>query len=140
METLLPGRGTAPAPSAGGRRLIRGRFLATTMRTVSKLLVSVRCVAEAKTALRAGAALIDVKEPSAGSLGRSADTVVSSIVKYVAGRCPVSAAIGELRENTTPFRDVGLTYVKCGLSGYGVSASWQKDLAALCKRVHRTSP
>src|SRR5438128_1572682 len=60
------------------------------------LLVSVRSAAEAEIAIGAGAALIDVKEPSRGPLGRADDTTIAAVVKQVAGRRPVSAALGEL--------------------------------------------
>ena len=64
------------------------------------LLVSVRSVAEAEIALAGGAAIIDVKEPSRGALGRADDTIIADIVRSVAGRAPVSAALGELIDTT----------------------------------------
>ena len=61
------------------------------------LLVSVRSLEEAKAAFESGAALIDVKEPAHGSLGHANSGVIEEIVAYVAGRRPVSAAMGELQ-------------------------------------------
>src|SRR5687767_8833724 len=79
------------------------------------LLVSVRSVAEAEAALCGGAAIIDIKEPAAGPLGKADDEVTNAITRYVAGRRPVSAALGELIEgNAVP--KAGLKYVKWGLA------------------------
>jgi (5-formylfuran-3-yl)methyl phosphate synthase len=86
-----------------------------------QLLVSVRNLAEATAALAGGADLIDIKEPNRGSLGRADSATISAVVQQVAGRVPVSAALGELRE--CPLVGVAadlpdeLSYVKWGLSG-----------------------
>src|SRR3954468_1178551 len=81
------------------------------------LLVSVRSPAEAEDALRGGAALIDVKEPACGSLGRASDQTIAEVLRQVAGRRPVSAACGELKDNLPLFPAPGLRYVKWGLAG-----------------------
>jgi (5-formylfuran-3-yl)methyl phosphate synthase len=93
-----------------------------------QLLVSVRSVAEAEEALAGGADLIDVKEPSLGSLGRASDAVVAEVVKCVAGRVPTSAALGELAEwdGTMPG---GVDFVKVGLAGMG-GGDWRGRLDA----------
>jgi uncharacterized protein (UPF0264 family) len=84
------------------------------------LLVSVRDAAEAVAALAGGADLIDVKEPSRGALGRADAATIASVVQAVAGRAPISAALGELREwypvgEGTGFL-TGVKFVKWGLS------------------------
>ena len=100
---------------------------------MTQLLVSVRSAAEAATALRGGAAVIDVKEPSRGALGRASDGILADVVRTVAGRLPVSAALGELLDTPGeiwPSKDVPLTFVKWGLAGYadrGV-AVWRSEL------------
>ena len=66
---------------------------------MAQLLVSVRSVAEAESALLGGAGLIDMKEPSRGSLGRIGPEIMQDIVDFVAGRATLSAAMGELLEN-----------------------------------------
>ena len=66
--------------------------------THPRLLVSVRDAAEAAAALAGGAALIDVKEPARGSLGRADAATIAAVVAAVGGRVPVSVALGELRE------------------------------------------
>lgn len=63
---------------------------------MTRLLVSVRNVQEARAALDGGADIIDVKEPDRGALGRADDAVIDKIITAVNGRAPVSAAMGEL--------------------------------------------
>jgi len=91
------------------------------------LLVSVRSAAEAEIALAGGAALIDVKEPSRGALGRADDAVVAEIVRLVAERRPVSAALGELADGGEVPSCKGLQFVKWGLAGCR-STDWRADL------------
>jgi uncharacterized protein (UPF0264 family) len=101
--------------------------------THPRLLVSVRDAAEAEAALVGGADLIDVKEPSRGSLGRADAVVVADVVRAVGGRVPVSAALGELRDcplvaagQSLPG---GVEYVKWGLSGL-LRARWSTHLTS----------
>jgi uncharacterized protein (UPF0264 family) len=100
---------------------------------MTQLLVSVRSAGEAEAALRGGAALIDVKEPRRGSLGRANDRTIADVVRTVAGRRPVSAALGELLDDPgylEPPEDIPLTFVKWGLAGYAAhdSAVWRSEL------------
>jgi uncharacterized protein (UPF0264 family) len=98
-------------------------------RRLPGLLVSVRSSAEARAALDGGAALIDVKEPAHGPLGRASAEVVAEVVQAVAGRCPVSAALGELADHRGDVPQQGLSYVKWGLAGCGLD--WQRKLEPL---------
>ena len=112
---------------------------------MTQLLVSVRSAAEAEAALAGGAALIDVKEPGRGALGRADDAVVAEVVRAVAGRAPVSAALGELRDGpqrALPLAVRALAYVKCGLAGAagGASPGWPAELDALAERVEQVNP
>jgi uncharacterized protein (UPF0264 family) len=88
---------------------------------MTRLLVSVRSAVEAEEALAGGADLIDVKEPAHGSLGRACDRTILEVVETVAGRRPVSAALGELLDapgdGLPPLEH--LAFVKWGLAGYG---------------------
>jgi uncharacterized protein (UPF0264 family) len=104
------------------------------------LLVSVRSVAEAKSALAGGAALIDVKEPSNGPLGRAPDSVIGAIVRLVGHRSAISAAMGELRQREPRFGGQGLSYIKWGLSGYGCRMQWQDELIAAAEGLRQSSP
>src|SRR6266496_2650971 len=96
------------------------------------LLVSVRSVAEALTALAGGADVIDVKEPSRGSLGAADDDTISAVVRAVNGRAPVSAALGELVDligspigDGTPTLVDGVSLFKIGLARCRALNDWQ---------------
>ncbi len=104
------------------------------------LLVSVRSVPEALAALAGGAGLIDVKEPRAGSLGRPAEETVRAVVRAVAGRRPVSAALGELLEAPSPPSVSGITFGKWGLASCGAHLSWREQLAAAGRRLTEVNP
>lgn len=62
------------------------------------LLVSVRSPAEADAAVRGGAAIVDVKEPHAGPLGRAEPQVAAEIAVAIGGRTAWTLACGEWRD------------------------------------------
>jgi uncharacterized protein (UPF0264 family) len=97
-----------------------------------QLLVSVRSAEEAQAALAGGAGLIDVKEPTRGSLGPADPVVISEVLHAVAGRAPVSAALGELLDAPIEVACSELSFVKWGLSG-GQGKDWRGALL----RAHR---
>ena len=99
------------------------------MTTRPGLLVSVRSAAEAEAALAGGADLIDVKEPSRGSLGRADDETIAAVIRTVAGRKPVSAAFGDVGEHPHPVSVPGLTLGKWGLAGCAhlSEADWSRQ-------------
>jgi uncharacterized protein (UPF0264 family) len=103
------------------------------------LLVSVRSVAEAHAALAGGASLIDVKEPLHGSLGRAPADVITGVVTTVAGRRPVSAALGELLEELGETIPPGLAFVKWGLAGCGQDREWRARLVRRQCDIHGMS-
>ncbi len=80
------------------------------------LLVSVRNTKEAKAALLGGADLIDVKEPLLGSLGAATPKTWQEIGETVAGKKPLSAALGELVDWDGSLPKEPYCYVKWGLS------------------------
>jgi len=89
---------------------------------VTKLLVSVRSVAEAEAALHGGADWIDLKEPANGALGAVDVEVARQIVVQVGGRANISAAAGELLDWPTSrarglLQVEGIGQLKLGLSG-----------------------
>jgi uncharacterized protein (UPF0264 family) len=94
-----------------------------------RLLVSVRSVGEAADALAGGADVIDVKEPANGPMGMAQVQVIEQIVHFVAGRCPVSAALGELADHhqARMLNLPGLAYVKLALAA--PPPDWQLQLA-----------
>lgn len=96
---------------------------------MKRLLVSVRNTAEAQTALDCGVDLIDVKEPDRGALGAADPQVWSEVLSLVAGRAPVSCALGELVSlNATAAAAVplGVRYVKLGLAGALRFSDWSE--------------
>jgi (5-formylfuran-3-yl)methyl phosphate synthase len=112
---------------------------------MTQLLVSVRSASEAAAALRGGAAVIDVKEPAQGSLGRASDGVIEDVVRVVAGRLPVSAAMGEFVDtfaDTLPTCLNSLSYLKWGLSRYEnwEEDIWQNELAILIHHLADRQP
>jgi len=104
------------------------------------LLVSVRSLAEAEAALLGGAALVDVKDPAAGSLGRATERLLTAVLHGVAGRLPVSAALGELLEEPFPPAVRGLRYAKWGLAGCGRQMGWEQRFAAAAERLGPAIP
>lgn len=110
----------------------------------TQLLVSVRNAGEVEAAVAGGADLIDVKEPELGSLGPPTREILAKVVAEVAGRRPVSAAMGELLDSfwKEPIVLPGLTYAKWGLAGFQRHAPlvwrWELDFAA--KRLAEVNP
>jgi uncharacterized protein (UPF0264 family) len=102
------------------------------------LLVSVRDLEEARVALDAGVDLIDVKEPRRGSLGAASAEVWQSVVRFVAGRRPVSLALGELAEGIDPQRlplAAGASFAKVGLAGIRSDTAWPKRWRAVVENL-----
>lgn len=93
---------------------------------MTRLLVSVRSAAEAEMALAAGVDLIDVKEPSRGSLGAADQATLQAVANTIGGRAPLSAALGELLDEPllAPRRLNNVQYAKCGLAGCRNLADW----------------
>lgn len=107
---------------------------------VARLLVSVRSESEARAALVGGAAIIDVKEPSRGSLGMAPCAVWRAVRRAVPSSVTVSVALGELLDWSLPGNDAvpgrcwsGIDYRKVGLAGAG--PTWRQEWRALRERV-----
>ncbi len=60
------------------------------------MLASVSMLSEAQIALREHVDIIDLKDPAYGALGAVTTEVALDVVEFVAGRCLVSATIGDL--------------------------------------------
>jgi len=111
------------------------------------LLVSVRNAAEALAALAGGADLIDVKEPSRGALGAADPSEIAAVVRAVAGRAPVSAALGELndvlgdRERRAGWTiPGGVSVFKIGLAGCRDNFKWPELWRAAIGRAVEPGP
>jgi uncharacterized protein (UPF0264 family) len=107
---------------------------------MTQLLVSVRNTTEALTAIAGGAGLIDIKEPSNGSLGRAPLGTIRDIIALTAGKTPVSAALGELADGAEPPRVDGLSYVKWGPAGHGRRAEWRNAFLQAYSRLREWLP
>jgi (5-formylfuran-3-yl)methyl phosphate synthase len=94
---------------------------------MTALLASVRSDDEAFDAARAGAELIDLKEPNAGALGGLAIGEIANIARQLRARYPVkpiSATIGdvpadafdEIASRVIEVSDAGVDYVKVGVA------------------------
>ncbi len=66
------------------------------IRTPTRMLASVADPDEAELAIRGGADLIDLKDPSRGALGALPLPAISAILTRIAGRAQTSATIGDL--------------------------------------------
>lgn len=110
---------------------------------MTRLLVSVRSADEARAAIAGGADVIDVKEPSRGALGAADPAVWREVVDAVAGRAPVSVALGELRDfAASGLLDHDLTrllrgvcWAKLGLAGCGTAPDWQTAWSAAISKL-----
>jgi len=100
---------------------------------LAKLLVSVRSVSEAQAAVDGGAAVIDVKEPSLGPLGRASCATWRAIRAAVPAVIPVSVALGELADldpgSIRPECFAGIAFRKAGPAGLGGDWSRRWELA-----------
>lgn len=107
-----------------------------------RLLVSVRDVEEAISALRGGAHIIDVKNPEEGSLGAHHPAVIRGVSMVICGGTEVSATLGDLPNlpGTASLAALGaavsgVNYVKAGLFGAGTPGEAKSMLRAICRAV-----
>src|SRR5262245_54540555 len=109
---------------------------------MTKMLASVTGMKEAEIAIAAGADIIDLKDPRAGSLGAVATPVVRQAVSAIAGRRPVSAVLGDLpmqpdtiRAKAEEIAATGVDYVKVGFFPSASAGACAKALAPLAGRT-----
>ena len=113
----------------------------------TKLLVSVRNLAEAEAALRGGCDVLDVKEPARGALGMADIATIADVVGH-ARTCtapvPVSVALGDAVEwapdRPVPRLPAGIAYLKLGTAGQPIGATWQAAFGAVVRRFNESSP
>lgn len=111
---------------------------------MAQLLVSVRSESEAQAALAGGAAIIDVKEPSRGSLGMAPFFIWRRVREAIAPSITVSVALGELvewagAEPVIPPAECwrGIGFRKLGLASAGTS--WRLQWRDLRRRIGERS-
>ena len=100
----------------------------------TQLLVSVRSAAEADLAVAGGANILDIKEPSNGSLGMATIETITQTAKQNQLRphqIPLSVALGELVDwdhpTKIPSLPAGITFAKLGLSQCLGKPGWPAD-------------
>lgn len=105
-----------------------------------RLLASVADLEEVATACALGADLIDLKDPVRGSLGAWPLALMPKAVEQVAGRCPVSATIGDLPMEPGLLVDAvhtiaatGVDLVKAGFFQGGDHARCAEALGAVAR-------
>ncbi len=90
-----------------------------------RLLVSVENTIEARAARRGGAEIVDAKDPRSGALGPVSLDSFRGLCAEVAGRRPVTAALGDaadgaaLERRARAFAAAGAAFVKVGFGGIG---------------------
>ena len=105
-----------------------------------RLLISVRSCQEARDVLEGGADLIDIKEPSYGSLGQADASTIAEIAAITGETRPVSAAMGELKNTSRIELPLNLRFAKWGLSDCGSNPNWSIELSEQAAAVRRSSP
>jgi len=110
---------------------------------MSGLLASVNSVTEALLVLDADVDIIDLKQPAQGALGALDVATVKKIVIAIAGRCPISATIGDLPMQPEPvfnavkaMAETGVDYIKIG---FFPGNDWQgtaQKLSLLTRKNH----
>lgn len=90
-----------------------------------RLLVSAASAADAAAAVEGGADIVDAKDPARGALGPVSPDDFGAIAARVAGRRPVTAALGEalepfsLETSARSYATLGASLVKVGFAGVG---------------------
>lgn len=106
-----------------------------------KLLISIQSLDEIPLCLKSGVDIIDVKDPSEGSLGGASPLIVKKAKEMIRERAELSAAIGDMPNlpNTAALAALGAAlsgaeYVKVGLHG----VREKEDAIRLLGRVSET--
>ncbi len=106
-----------------------------------RLLVSVASARDASAALDGGAAFIDAKNPADGPLGAVSANTFRRICRAVAGRRPVTAALGDgadegdIEAAARRFAHAGASLVKVGFAGVASASRVHVLLAAAVRGV-----
>jgi uncharacterized protein (UPF0264 family) len=105
------------------------------------VLASVTNVGEAGVALEAGVDIVDLKNPEQGALGALPIATIEAIVRFVDGRVPVSATVGDLPMQPTILCDAvastavtGVDIIKIGFFGKTGHEECMQSLADVTRR------
>lgn len=110
---------------------------------MTQMLASVRTLEECSLALRLGADLIDLKEPSRGALGALDHAAVRVMVHMLAGRRPVSATIGDQPEMAPAsmlsaveqMAATGVNFIKLGVFAHPRAAACIEALSPVTRHA-----
>jgi len=123
--------GTAVARNSLQPTTVDRRLIHEDARRIPQLLVSVRSADEAEKAIAGGAEILDIKDPSRGSLGMGRLSDISAIAELnpiANGRIPLSVALGELCDwsgaDAIPDLPEGIRFAKMGLSHTSHDPEW----------------
>jgi uncharacterized protein (UPF0264 family) len=131
-EAADPKDTSALVASQRGRRTVR-------------ILVSVADASEARIALAGGVDIIDVKDPSRGSLGAADSSVLREIVDVVGDARPLSAALGDatdervVEDAARAAATFGLAYVNLGFAGTADAGAVERFIEAAVRGVRSVS-
>jgi uncharacterized protein (UPF0264 family) len=107
------------------------------------MLASVNSLEEALLVLDEKVDIIDLKQPALGALGALDVAEVKELAAAIAGRCPVSATIGDMSVQPEPvfnavkaMAETGVDYIKIGFFPGGDWAGTLKKLSALTGQNH----
>src|SRR5438094_1907571 len=98
-----------------------------------RLLVSVADPSEARAALEGGADVIDAKQPRRGALGPVRPDVLAAIRQVVGAARPVSAALGDARDEAAIERAAG---VAAGLRSEEHTSELQSPYDIVCRLLY----
>lgn len=113
-----------------------------------KLLVSVESVEEARVAVEADCAVLDIKNPKEGSLGANFPWVLKEIMdEFPDIECETSATVGDLPHKpgtgalaAYAVASMGLDYVKAGLYASTLFEQAVEMMTAVRRAVHMANP
>jgi len=105
------------------------------------MLASVASLEEAKTVLECNVDIIDLKNPKLGALGQLDQDAISSVVKLVNNRLPVSATIGDIKPDDSKLynriintADLGVDFVKVGLFSENIPSYFIETINDCCRK------
>ena len=110
-----------------------------------RLLVSVADASEARIALEGDADIIDVKDPSRGSLGAAEASTLREIADVVGAARPISAALGDAADERAVEGAARiaatnrLAYVKLGFAGVADIGVVERLIEAAVRGVRSVS-
>ncbi len=89
---------------------------------MTKFLASAATKSDVEIALKAGADIIDLKDPTNGALGAASEDLIRHAIKTVNGAAPVSAAVGDASTDFTTNEklifqcaQLGVDFIKIGI-------------------------